>query len=344
MSRWMRSSATRETIPAGSSSAGEPSSAACPSTQDGSAARAKVAIAALLLTMAFATAFVDFRIREFRPLVHESYIPAVLDGSAEAPGRYRVLAPWVVKLVEAATPLDLEGAWHATRLAWFICAYFVTYAYFRTWYDRLLAFAGTAIVAATLPLTFTNSWAHPDHAPELALFTAAALALARGRERLFGVLLVLACLNRETAAFLVLLYLAPPWSARRLTRGLLFGLLAGSVLLGLRIWLGVEHYEYWQFWRNLRFFGLLPPAFDPYKRAYAYFVVVLFVPMLILALAQWRTLPEWHRRALMVVPPFLTVAFLVSSVIETRIFTPLYPLIMPAVLAWFAGERQRAGG
>lgn len=338
----MGSSAARE-VPTTSSGIGDSPSATRRTTAGGTGATTKAAIAALLLTMAFATAFVDFRIREFRPLVHESYIPAVLDGSAEAPGRYRVLAPWVVKLVEAATPLDLEGAWHATRLAWFICAYFVTYAYFRTWYDRTLALAGTAIVAATLPLTFTNSWAHPDHAPELALFTAAALALARKREWLFAALLVLACLNRETAAFLVLLCLTPPWSTGRLTRGLLFGLLAGGVLIGLRVWLGMEHYEYWQFWRNVRFFGLLPPAFDPYKRAYAYFVVVLFLPMLLMALARWRTLPEWHRRALMVVPPFLAVAFLISSVIETRIFTPLYPLIMPAVLAWFAGERRASG-
>jgi hypothetical protein len=43
--------------------------------------------------------------------------------------------------------------------------------------------------------------------------------------------------------------------------------------------------------------------------------------------------PLFVRRALWVVPAFVAVAFTISSIIESRIFTPLFPLIVPATIS-----------
>ena len=67
-----------------------------------------------------------------------------------------------------------------------------------------------------MPLTYTNSWPHPDHIPELALFTLACLAVARGHDGWFAAALIVASLNRETSAFLW--SSSTPWRGRSRAR------------------------------------------------------------------------------------------------------------------------------
>jgi hypothetical protein len=286
----------------------------------------------LYVTLAVATGFADLRMRTHTDLVVKSYIPAVVAGTEDAPGKYRVFAPFLIDGLSRATGASLETTWYVTRLIWIFLAYCVFHVYLRTWFSPAAAVAGVSIVAATLPLTFTNSWPHPDSLPELALFTLGALAITRRSDLLFGVVLALSALNRETSVFLVLLYLvSEPLNRARLLRATLFGAEWFAIYAGLRAIRGLQHYDYWQAARNWSELGLLASNYDPYYRVYAYFVLVLFGPMIYMALRS-RNAPPFMRRALLVVPCFIAVAFVFSSIIETRIFTPLYPLVLPAAL------------
>jgi hypothetical protein len=285
----------------------------------------------LYVTLAVATGFADLHMRAHADNVIRSYIPGVVAGTEGAPGRYRVLAPFLIDGAAKVTGASAENVWHFTRLLFIFLAYCAIHAYLRTWFAPEAALAGVALTAATLPLTFTNSWPHPDSMPELALFTLGALAIARRADALFAVTLAAAALNRETSAFLVLLYLAEPLTRSRAVRAALFGMEWLAIYAGLRLARGLQHYDYWQAARNLADLGLLPANYDPYYRAYAYFAVVLFGPMLYLALKA-RDAPPFVRRALMIVPVFVAVAFTFSSIIESRIFTPLYPLVLPGLM------------
>ena len=297
----------------------------------------------LYVTLAVATGFADLRMRAHTDHVVNEYIPAVVAGTENAPGRYRVLAPMLIDGLARTTGASLETTWYVTRLLFIFVAYAIFHAYLRTWFSPSAAVAGVSAVAASLPLTFTNSWPHPDSIPELALFTLGALAIARGRDGLFAITLAFAALNRETSAFLVLLYLvAEPISRPRLLRVAVFAIEWFAIYAGLRVLRGLEHYDYWQAARNWAELGLLPPNYDPYYRAYAYFVVVLFGPMIYLAL-KTRNAPAFPRRALLVVPCFILVAFIFSSIIESRIFTPLYPLVVPATMFFFFPHPEPSG-
>ena len=288
------------------------------------------------VTLAVATGFADLRMRTNTDHVVKSYIPAVVAGTEDAPGKYRVFAPFLIDGLSRATGASAETAWYVTRLTGIFLAYCVFHVYLRTWFSPAAALAGVSVVAATLPLTFTNSWPHPDSIPELALFTLGAMAIARGRDLLFAATLACAALNRETSVFLVLLYVvAEPLSRPRFVRSILFGAEWFAIYAGLRALRGFQHYDYWQAARNWAELGLLAPNYDPYYRAYAYFVVVLFGPMIYLALKA-KAAPAFARRALLVVPCFIAVAFIFSSIIESRIFTPLYPLVVPATMFFFS--------
>ena len=232
--------------------------------------------------------------------------------------------------------MSLLTAWYITRLLWIAAALCILHVYLRTWFPPAAALAGVGVVAATLPLTFTNSWPHPDHMPELALFTAGALAIARRKDVLFAIVLALAAFNRETSVFLVMLYaVAEPLTPARLARTAAFGFEWLSIYGGLRYVRGLQHYDYWQAARNIADLKVPLPAqlYDPYYRLYAYFGLVLFGPMLVVALRSLRDAPPFARRALIVAPFVVLVAFLFSNIIESRIFTPLYPLVLPAAIA-----------
>ena len=286
----------------------------------------------LYLTVTIATGFADLRMRPHTLNVVKSYIPGVVANTEFAPGKYRVLTPFIVDRVAQLFDASLLNTWYVTRLLWILAAYCLLHAYLRTWFPAEAALAGVALTAATLPLTFTNSWPHPDSMAELALFTLAALAVARRADLVFAAALAAAAFNRETSVFLVLLFVvAEPLTRARCVKAVLFAIEWFAIYAGLRLARGLEHYDYWQAARNLSDLGLLPPNYDPYYRAYAYFGLVLFGPLLFLAVkAAWA--PPFVRRALLVVPCFVAVAFVFSNIIETRIFTPLYPLVLPALM------------
>ena len=296
----------------------------------------------MYVTLTVATAFADVRMRAHTDNVYNGYIPAVVAGTENAPGRYRVFAPFLIDGLSRMTGASLETTWYVTRIIWIFVAYSVFHVYLRTWFSPSAAVAGVSVVAATLPLTFTNSWPHPDSIPELALFTLGALAVARRSDLLFGVALALAALNRETSLFLVLLYVvSEAWNRPRILRATLFGAEWLAIYTGLRVVRGFQHYDYWQAARNWAELGLLPSNYDPYYRAYAYFALILFGPMIYMALKA-KGAPTFARRALLIVPCFIAVAFVFSSIIETRIFTPLYPLVIPATMFFFFSHPQPA--
>ncbi|MCC7008739.1 MAG: hypothetical protein IT184_07975 [Acidobacteria bacterium] len=307
--------------------------------------RQSVLILLLYATVATAIGHVDYHVRANPERGFAEYTPGVVAGTEPAPGRYRVLAPYAYEGLAALTGFDRRSTWVLFRWLTIFAALGATHWYLSTWFDRGPSVAGVLLTTALLPLTFTNSWAHPDHLMELFLFTWGTACIARGATALFAAVLVANALNRETSAFLVVLFwMAGPFDRRRLRLTVGLGLLWLSIHAGLRLTLGVETYDPWQWRRNLEFLALLPANWDPYYRAYAWFVVVLALPLIAAAASTWPTLPRVLRMSTAVVAPaFTVVALLFSSIIETRIFTPLLPLLAPAmVFALFAPRAAAA--
>lgn len=287
----------------------------------------------LIATIALASAFTDFRIRQFPEYAYTTYIPGVVDGTYGAPAIYRVLVPFSHSFLAQATGFTPANVWHALRIGWFLVAFLALYGYLQRWVAAPAALGGVAAVGATLPLTYTNSWAHADSIPELALFTMGCAAIVGRRYWALAAVLLIGALNRETAGFLVITYLcSQPISRPHLVQTAAFGALAGAVLAALRLWRGVEHYDYWQLGRNLAFLKLLPPGYDLYKRAYAWFIVALALPAVLILAARWAAVPPDARRLVWSAVPLAVTGLTVSSIIEPRIFLPLYPLLLPALM------------
>lgn len=301
----------------------------------------------LLLYVALATAvgFSDYHSRPYPDLGFTQYVPEVIAGTAEPPGRYRVLAPYVFDAFTGLTSFSPVTDWLLFRWLCLLAALLAGHLYFRTWFDDARAVAGNVLTAALLPLTFTNSWPNPDQFTELALFTLGCAAVARRWWPAFLVVLALNAFNRETSAFLVLLWWVngPLFERSHLVRTATAALLWGAITIGLRWHLGFVSYDPWQFWQNIGWLTPLPANFPGYKRIFGWFFLVLLVPLFALALSSWSRQPRFTRLAAGVVAPlYFIVGCLFSSTIEARIFTALLPLLAPAVLITWFGRDDRA--
>lgn len=312
-------------------------------------ARAGVSLVALLpLYFAVATAmgFADYHARpaQFADLAFTEKIPEILAGRAEPPARYRVLAPWLADRLAHATPFAPVTNWLVFRWLCLFLSLLAGHVYFTTWFSNGQAAAGNLLVMALLPLTLTNSWPNPDQFTELALFTLACACVARGWWLAFAGVLVLNAFNRETSAFLVLLFaLARPLSRTQLIRTAVAGVIWLSIAIDLRWRLGFVAYDPWQLRQNIGWLVPLPAGFAGYKRVYGWFFIVLLAPCLQLAWRSWRDLPRFMRMAAGVVAPaYLITGVLFSSTIESRIFTAMLPLLAPAVLVTLFGVPRTA--
>lgn len=302
----------------------------------------------LYIGVTVAVGFADFRVRpgNLQDYPVTQYIPGVLNGTYGAPADYRVLAPYVIDRFTRFTGTDPVLGFAITRLLFIFASLAAIHVYLRQWFTAAASAAGVLGVAALLPLTFTNGWANPDSFPELLLFTLGCALIARHRDGPFLLLLVLATLNRETAAFLVLLwgwYRVPDrWAGGDLVRLAGYGVVWSGLYAGIRWWRGFESYDLWMLWENLASLKLAPPGFDPYRRVFGFFwLILLLVPSAIaVAASRLPGTPRFFKRSLPVAAGFGVVCVLMSKTIEARIFTPMFPLLLPAVLRAFADPAE----
>jgi hypothetical protein len=299
----------------------------------------------LYLVIAAAVGFVDHRVRVYGDKAYTEVVPATVDGTAPAPGRYRILAPYAYVHLKTAFHMQPDNAWIVFRWLCLVAAMAAGHLLYRTWFSEGVALGANALVAALLPLTFTNSVGVPDHFIELFLFTLGCACIVRGSVGAFLVVLFLAALNRETSFLLVMvLAVSAPLSRKRLIWiGVAAALWAG-VYVGLRWWLGFAAYDPMEIGNNIgRLFTW--PGFawqrDLYYRAFGWFFVALLAAPAVIIARTWSAQPRFVRGAVGIVTPvFVAIGVTFSSVMEPRIFTPLIPLVVTGILfALFTPER-----
>jgi hypothetical protein len=292
----------------------------------------------LYLCVAVSIGFMDHRSRRFPDHPVTKYIPGVLDGSYGAPAIYRPLSPLIIHGFIRTTGWPPLIAFLVLRLVVVYLALCAIHWYLRWWFRDGTALGGTLGIAAFLPLTFTNSWAHPDSFPELVIMAVGCRLVAMRRDGLFVLTLGVGMLNRETAAFLAVL-----WAIERLRRersaatwlrlaGI--GALCVGIYGGLRLARGYQAYDVFMLWQNLALLKPLPSGFDPYVRVVGYFWLVLLAVPAAIALSGLRRsgTPRFFVSGAVASAVMLAVAFTIAAIAESRVLLPVVPMLAPAVV------------
>jgi hypothetical protein len=300
-------------------------------------ARVDAIAVALYLSVTLAVGFADHRMRRFPDHVITNYMPAVLAGTYGAPAIYRPLSPWLYTRFADLTGWTPLVSYLVFKGITIFSSLLAMHLLLRTWFSAATSLAGTLGVAALVPLTFTNSWSHPDSFTELLIFSIGCRLVARRRDWWLAVVLAIGMLNRETTGFLTLLWACDRWSERWhrqtwLKAAAYAGIVAG-VYIGIRQLRGFEHYKYWMFWENLQVLHLLPSGFDPFLRVAGLFWLVLLLLPAILSIwaARQADLPSFMRCSIITAGAFLLVSWTLAAIIETRVLMPLFPLLVPTI-------------
>ncbi|MEJ5241527.1 MAG: hypothetical protein WHS87_10055 [Anaerolineales bacterium] len=156
----------------------------------------------------------------------------IIQGSAPSPYRYRVLLPFAAELA-IRTILTNFGEEMAFFLAYafyqwiaILLSLVTLFFWLRFWFENEPALIGVLFAASTMPIAFQDHYFQPWSLLEPALFSFALIAIRREKFWILAILVFLASLNRETAVFLPLTFLAIKWENNQKRQSLLqFGYL-----------------------------------------------------------------------------------------------------------------------
>jgi hypothetical protein len=257
----------------------------------------------------------------------------MIGGRALAPSQYRPLTSWIAEVFR----LMLRTSY--IPLPYFIVrALFTSLAlicfdrYMRTWFSAGASAAGALCLAAILPFTYFRVIQESDTL-NLLIFVLGFWAIAARRDVLLIPIMLIGTLNRETTAMIPAIYFLARWRyvpTKRLLGWTAFLILCWvAVYGGLRVFYGDRGYytDVVMLSRNLR--NVLPTVN----------VLLMFGAVWVLAFFALRKAPPMLRRTIWLLPPFITLHYIVAIVTEVRLFLPFAPVLIP--LAWwvlFPGE------
>jgi hypothetical protein len=313
----------------------------------GSEARTGRTALAIILSVSAVLAYVYFR-QVGSPYLAErlELHERIVRGTAESPYRYRVLVPFVADglfhTLGAALP-----AGKAFRLAYALCDLAaivfllgILHRYLRAWFSKDQALIGVLFVAATMPMALRDHYFQPWSVLDAALFTAGLLCIRDRRYGILALIVAAASLNRETAIFIPLAFLAAgvggkgedgadrPAGAKA---ALLFaGYLAiwAAVFFGLRLLLGAGP-------RIVTVEELLAGnTIEPAIFRTVVHLALIFGAFWIFAALGFRRAPEFVKRTVLLAPLYLAAVAVWGVWYEVRLLMPLYAIVVPLGLSF----------
>ncbi len=260
----------------------------------------------------------------------------ILAGSGKSPYVYRILVP---RLTEATRPLvkalgidnpkqNLEWSYLLWRWVFTFGLLLLFHLWLESWVEPPWVVGGVFLLAALHPPSYLFYWYQPASALDLLLWTAAAVISmsGRGHNWLFP-LMLLGGLNRETAVFIPLIYLAlrlgrEP-TGRLLLRTFALETVWLATFVGLRLMIGVKEPKVTPL--QVLQENLTHPSWFVY--ALSFFGVLWLFPLL-----DWRRLPKELKRLALALTPYLGLQIVFGRIREVRLILPLALVLIPIAL------------
>ena len=263
----------------------------------------------------------------------------VLAGTAPSPYAYRVLAPWTIEAVSRAAGalfgLPAQNAFLFAEVVWSTLAIWCSLAalgwLLGRWWGPLGTATGAVLGTFSMNMALRDHYYQPWSLIEPALFALGYWAIRRDRFATLIILVAVGTINRETACFLVLLYVMYWWPLGR-DRAIRAGKLCLSwlaVFLTVRAVVGAKPFvnELWQ---------VLALNVQPAWLAHTGAAWLMFLGPFWYFF--WRGIPLLDgrsRRAMLCLLAFGAVLFIEGYWWETRPWMSFYCVLFPPVCAFF---------
>ncbi len=278
--------------------------------------------------------FPEVRIQEE---FHE-YLNGVVDRTLPGPYVYRIFVPYLIFILHKSLPLINALMWDfGLKILILIFCQFAFFNYLRSFFPGMAALAGVLwfdiLIGVSLFHIPGPSIIETADLMNVLIFSLALHAIYRGRFILLCAVLFFGTFNREATWILLPILFLREWFGARSWRRFLVAVVAVALpYFGLRA-LIASPTTIWFLTQDIR---LNIPFLSP-QHTWGAFVanlhlIFLLGPLLVLGAYRFREHPVFLQIAASITPAFIILHYIVGSIRETRLWMPLYLLLIPLAL------------
>lgn len=291
--------------------------------------------------------FPEVRIRaEF-----QEYLDGVVHQTLPGPYVYRVFVPYLIFFLHRSLP-DISPLFFdwALKIIILVFCQIVFFSYLRSFFSGIAAFAGVLWFDISIGVSLFHiqgpSVIETADLMIVLIFSLALRAIFLDRFVLLCAILFAGTLNRETTWMLLPILFLREWFGDRAWRRVLIAVAAVALpYFGLR-WLIASPTTIWFLTQDIR--GNIPflsPQHTWVAIVANLHLLFLLGPSLLIGFHRFNAHPLFLRIAASITPLFIVIHYIVGSIRETRLWMPLYLLLIPLALnnlIKFLGEENKA--
>jgi len=281
----------------------------------------------------------------FEATFHQ-YWQDVVTGNLPGPFAYRIAIPALYgKIAEWFGPPVLLSFDLGLKLIFLFLTQILFFNYLEKFFSRLVAFSGVGLLCffTTWGLSFITgpSVIETIDLLNLLFFVAILHCLQQEKFLLACTLALLSMFNRETCLLLAALPVFHLGKKQGWQKSLVLAAAMAIPYISLRVFLptsSVMGFSLLALKLNVPFLSAETTGRALISNLHFWGVVG---PLLLAAWFGRKNLPNFLRAALLIAPSFIAVHYVFGTIIERRLWLPLFILVMPGVLQFFRNQRLR---
>ncbi len=268
---------------------------------------------------------------------HE-YLGGVVDRTLPGPYVYRIFVPYLIFILHKGLPLINTLMWDlGLKILILTFCQLVFFNYLRSFFSGMVALAGVLwfdiLIGVSLFHIQGPSVIETADLLNALVFGLALQAIYRNRFILLCVVLFCGTFNRETTWILLPILFLQEWFGGRSWRRFLIAVAAVALpYFGLH-WLIASSTPIWFLTQDIRLnVPFLAPQHTWGALVANLHLFFLLGPLIVLGVYRFREHPVFLQIACSIVPLFIIIHYIVGSIRETRLWMPLYLLLIPVAI------------
>ncbi|MCI0697048.1 hypothetical protein L0337_34205 [candidate division KSB1 bacterium] len=268
----------------------------------------------------------------------QEYLDGVVDQTLPGPYVYRIFVPYLIFSLHKSLPLINMLTWDfGLKILILVFCQLAFFNYLRSFFSGMAALAGVLwfdiLIGVSLFHIQGPSVIETADLMNVLIFSLALLAIYRGRFILLCAVLFVGTFNRETTWILLPILFLREWFGPCSWRRLLVAVAVVALPYFSLRWLITSPTPIWFLTQDIRLnIPLLSPQHTWGALVANLHLLFLLGPLIVLGIYRFREHPVFLRIAASIAPLFIIIHYIVGSIRETRLWMPLYLLLIPLAL------------
>jgi hypothetical protein len=266
------------------------------------------------------------------------YIHGVLDRTYSGPFVYRILIPGIEQTINNLfKSISLSNIDFFLKIILLIICQMIFYLYLRIFFPLISALAGVLLLDVYIGFALTSligqTVVETMDLFNLLIFTLGLIYLWGDKFFLLIITLFIGTINRETTwLFLPIIIVFDLYSKRKLRRSILAFVSIAIPFFTIRLLINPMSTD----WFTLKGIVANIPFLDDTTHLKAIVAnikfLIIFGPLLILSLYKFSEHPSFLKAASSVTPVFILAHYVFGTIIETRLWMPLFVILIPLLI------------